>query len=220
MTLKGPRRPAASGQASSLVIFLHGYGADGNDLLGLAEPLAEYLPDTMFLAPDAPQKSVANPFGRQWFPIPYIDGSTQEQAMSGMAAAVSALNDWLDQTARETGIGPDRTVLVGFSQGTMMALHVAPRRPQALAGVVGFSGRLLAPEHLAGAVKSRPPMLLIHGDQDQVVPPESTPQAAEALRAAGFDVDTHVSKGMAHGIAPDGLGLALQFIQRVLPAAE
>ncbi|MSU89267.1 prolyl oligopeptidase family serine peptidase [Rhodobacteraceae bacterium 2CG4] len=219
MTLNGPERRAVSGQAGSLVIFLHGYGADGNDLIGLAEPLAEHLPDTMFLAPDAPQPCVANPFGRQWFPIPYLDGSSQEQAMSGMAASVSALNDWLDAAERRTGIGPERTVLVGFSQGTMMALHVAPRRARALAGVVGFSGRLLAPERLAPDARTHPPVLLIHGDLDEVVPPSSLPEAAEALRAAGFEVGTHVSKGMAHGIAPDGLGLALEFIRRVLPAA-
>lgn len=220
MTLNGPKRQAASGQASSLVIFLHGYGADGNDLMGLAEPLAQHLPDTMFLAPDAPQACVANPFGRQWFPIPYIDGSTQSEAMAGMAASVSALNDWLDSTEKTTGIAPERTVLVGFSQGTMMSLHVAPRRARAFAGVVGFSGRLLAPERLAADAKVYPPVLLVHGDRDEVVPPSSLPEAADALRAAGFEVGTHVSEGTAHGIAPDGLGLALEFIRQVLPAAE
>jgi len=214
MTLSGPSRPAASGNATSQVIFLHGYGADGADLLGLAEPLAEYLPDTRFFAPDAPERCAGNPFGYQWFPIPHMDGSSKEQAKASLVTSAEKLNAWLDDTL--ANMGPERTVLVGFSQGTMMSLHVMPRWSEAVAGVVGFSGRLLLPELLPAEVVSRPPVLLIHGDQDPMVPHDSMPAAAEALREAGFTVGTHTSQGVGHSIAPDGLGLALGFIAQVL----
>ncbi len=197
-----------------MVIFLHGYGADGNDLLGLAEPLKEHLPNTMFLAPNAPERCGMNPMGYQWFPIPWIDGSSEEAAADGMARAVDDLNTFLDRVMVEEDMIAEQVALVGFSQGTMMALHVAARRDEAFAGVVGFSGRLMSPETLADEVVVRPPILLIHGDQDDVVPPQSLPEAAEALEAAGWtEVYAHVMKGTAHGIAPDGLSVALAFLR-------
>jgi phospholipase/carboxylesterase len=200
--------------ARNLVIFLHGYGADGGDLLGLADPLMPHMPDTAFVAPNAPERSAMNPAGFQWFPIPWIDGSSEEQAEAGMGRAVEDLNAFLDRVMAEEGVTAGRTILVGFSQGTMMSLHVAPRRAEAVAGVVGFSGRLLSPETLAEEVRVRPPVLLLHGDQDDVVPPQSLPAAAEALEAAGWEeVYAHVMKGTAHGIAPDGLSVALAFMR-------
>jgi phospholipase/carboxylesterase len=212
--LEFKRKPAQSGDADSLVIFLHGYGADGGDLLGLADPLAPHLPDTAFVAPDAPERSTMNPMGFQWFPIPWIDGSSEDQAEQGMLRAVDDLNAFLDRMMAEEGLTPDRVALVGFSQGTMLSLHVAPRRDAALAGVVAFSGRLLAPETLADEVRVRPPVLLIHGDADDVVPPASLPEAAEALEQAGWtELYAHVMKGTGHGIAPDGLSVALAFLR-------
>lgn len=212
--LEFKRKPAQSGDADSLVIFLHGYGADGGDLLGLADPLAPHLPDTAFVAPDAPERSTMNPMGFQWFPIPWIDGSSEDQAEQGMLRAVDDLNAFLDRMMAEEGLTPDRVALVGFSQGTMLSLHVAPRRDAALAGVVAFSGRLLAPETLAEEVRVRPPVLLIHGDADDVVPPASLPEAAEALEQAGWtELYAHVMKGTGHGIAPDGLSVALAFLR-------
>lgn len=216
-TLTGPGRPAASGRADSLLVFLHGYGADGNDLIGLADPLAPHLPTTRFLAPNAPSPSPVNPSGYQWFPIPWLDGTPEAEARAAAAVAFRLLDAWLDEVAAE-GIGPERTVLLGFSQGTMMALHVGLRRQQALAGIVGFSGRLLDPERLAGEIASRPPVLLLHGDQDPVVPFESLGDAAAALAGVGVETATHVARGVAHGIDPEGLGVALGFIRRVLGA--
>ena len=215
--LTGPRRAAKSGNGKYLVVFVHGYGADGNDLIGLADPLAEHLPDAVFHAPNAPQRCTGNPMGYQWFPIPWLDGSSEAEATEGMAAASALLNEWLDETMQAEGIDSDHTVLVGFSQGTMMALHIAPRRADPVAGVVGFSGRLLAPETLEDEALSRMPILLIHGDADEVVPPQSLPEAADALTKVGYEVYTHISKGTGHGIAPDGLQLALQFINQQLP---
>jgi phospholipase/carboxylesterase len=209
------RIEAASGEADSMVIFLHGYGADGNDLLGLAEPLKPHLPNTVFLAPNAPERCGMNPMGYPWFPIPWIDGSSEEAAAEGMARAVDDLNAFLDRVMVEEDMIAEQVALVGFSQGTMMSLHVAPRRDEAFAAVVGFSGRLMAPETLADEVVVRPPILLIHGDQDDVVPPSSLPEAAEALQNAGWtEVYAHVMKGTAHGIAPDGLSVALAFLRQ------
>lgn len=214
--LQSGRRGVAQGQAKYLVILVHGYGADGNDLLGLADPLGQHLPDTVFVAPDAPNKCSGNPFGYEWFPIPWLDGSSEEAAKEGMAQAVVDLNAFIDKTMQEEGFSPAQTILLGFSQGTMMSLHIAPRRAEPLAGIVGFSGRLLEPENMAAAVVSRPPVLLIHGDQDEMVPVASLPEAADALVAAEFEVYTHISKGTGHGIAPDGLGVALHFMREKL----
>ncbi|MBW7055947.1 dienelactone hydrolase family protein [Paracoccus bogoriensis] len=205
-------------QADSAVIFLHGYGADGADLLGLADPLAPHLPRTAFFAPNAPEPCRNNPMGYQWFPIPWLDGSSEADARSSMIRSVGLLDAYLDSVLAAEGLTPDRLVLVGFSQGTMMALHVAPRRDKAVAGIVGFSGRLLAPETLAAEARVKPPVLLIHGDEDQMVPFEDMGLAGNALMAAGFTVYGHVMKGTGHGISPDGLSVALAFIRDRLSA--
>jgi phospholipase/carboxylesterase len=211
------KAPASGGKPSSAVVFVHGYGADGSDLLGLADPLGPHMPNTVFYAPDAPERSVANPMGYQWFPIPWIDGSSEAQAQAGLMAAADDFNAFLDGILQADDLLPEALALVGFSQGTMLSLHVAPRRPAALAALVGFSGRLLAPDQLAADTVSRPPVLLVHGDQDDVVPVASLPEAADALVAAGFETYSHVSKGTAHGIAHDGLSLALSFLRDKLP---
>ena len=212
--LNAGRRAPRSGTTRSVVVFLHGYGANGADLLGLADPLAEHLPDTLFVAPDAPEACAGAPMGFQWFPIPWIDGSSEEEAMRGMAAAVDDLNAFLDALMVDEDVLPEQVVLFGFSQGTMMALHVAPRREDPVAGIVAVSGRLLEPDLLADEAVSRMPVLLVHGDSDDVVPPQSLPEAAEGLQKAGFkEVYAHVMKGTGHGIAPDGLSVALAFMR-------
>lgn len=212
--LKSGRRAPLSGETRSVVVFVHGYGANGADLLGLAEPLAEHLPDTLFVAPDAPENIPGYPGGYQWFPIPWIDGSSEEEAMNGLANASADLNAFLDALLVDEDLLPEQLVLFGFSQGSMISLHVAPRREDEIAGIVAFSGRLLHPDALADEVVVRPPVLLVHGDRDDVVPPQSLPQAAEALEAAGFkEVYAHIMEGTAHGIAPDGLSVALAFMR-------
>ena len=212
--LKAERKEPLSGQTRSVVVFLHGYGANGADLLGLADPLSEHLPDTLFVAPDAPERCAGAPFGFQWFPIPWIDGSSEEESMRGMMAATEDLNAFLDALMVDEDVLPEQVVLFGFSQGTMMSLHVAPRREDAIAGIVAFSGRLLSPETFSDEVISKMPVLLVHGDADDVVPPQYLPEAAEALQEAGFqDVFAHIMKGTGHGIAPDGLSVALAFMR-------
>ncbi len=212
--LVAERRAPQSGEVRAAVVLLHGYGANGADLIGLADVLAPHMPDTLFLAPDAPERCIGTPFGLQWFPIPWIDGSSEEMAQDGLQRAAGDLDAFLDGVMVEEDLLPEQVVLFGFSQGTMMALHVAPRRDEAVAGVVAFSGRLLAAELLAEETLCRPAVLLVHGDADTVVPPQALPEAAAALQAAGWtEVYAHVMKGTAHGIAEDGLGVALAFMR-------
>lgn len=212
--LKSKRTEPMSGDIRSVLVFLHGYGANGDDLLGLAEPLSEHLPDTLFVSPDAPENCAGSPMGLQWFPIPWIDGSSEEESKKGMISAVDDLNAFLDALMVDEDILPEQLALFGFSQGTMMALHVAPRREDPIAGVVAISGRLLEPELLVDEAVSHMPVMFVHGDEDDVVPPQSMPQGVEGLQAAGFkDVYAHIQKGTGHGIAPDGLGVSLAFLR-------
>ena len=213
--LKSDTRMPDSGRVESAVIFLHGYGANGADLLGLAAVLAEHMPDTLFLAPDAPEVNAMSEAGLQWFPIPWIDGSSEEDAMLGLRSASQDLNAYLDGVMIDFDLLPEQVIVFGFSQGTMMALHVIPRRDEAIAGLVVFSGQLLEPEALVDDARAFLPILLVHGDQDEVVPIAALPKAVEGLQAAGFkDVYAHVMKDGAHGIAPDGLQVALAFMRK------
>jgi len=214
--LRYGRAGVEKGQAVGLIVFLHGYGADGKDLLGLADPMAPHLPGLAFVAPDAPEQCRGGGFGFQWFPIPWLDGSPQAEADAGLVASAEDLNGFLDRLLEEEGLTPDRLVLVGFSQGAMMSMHIAPRRDREVAGIVAISGRLLRPEVLAEEAKVKPPVLLIHGDQDPVVPFSDMSKAGDALTAAGFPTYGHIMRGTGHGISPDGLGVALQFIRERL----
>ena len=216
--IDGPRRPAAAGRTDSLIVFLHGYGASGDDLFGLSEPLAPLFPGAEFVSPDAPERCRINPVGFQWFPIPWIDGSSEAEMAEGFLRADAALNAFLDAEIARTGLDESRIALVGFSQGTMMSLHVGPRRATPLAGIVGFSGRLTQPEKLATEAKTKPPVILVHGDMDEVIPVAALDEAREGLAAAGMSVRWHVSRGVGHGIAPDGLERAATFLNEVLPS--
>lgn len=218
MTLRVRRRDAASGEAKSLAVLLHGYGADGADLIGLADMLAPALPDTAFIAPDAPERCSVNPMGYQWFPIPWIDGSSEAAMQTGFRRAAATLDAWLSQTMAAEGLAPSQVALLGFSQGAMMSLHVAPRRPDPIAGIVAFSGRYVdAPEE--GPILSKPPVLLTHGDRDEVIPVAALHEARAALGAQGFELRWHVSPGVGHGIAPDALALAAEFLAARLRGA-
>ncbi|MPY76292.1 MAG: prolyl oligopeptidase family serine peptidase [Alphaproteobacteria bacterium] len=212
--LDGPRfGPAAGGPAQQLVILLHGLGADGQDLIGIAPHWAQVLPNAAFVSPNAPFPCDMAPHGYQWFSV---QDRSPEAMLSGVRMAAAPLDAFIDRELESAGLDESRTALVGFSQGTMMSLFVGPRRARQLAGIVGFSGRLIAPELLADEIKSRPPVLLAHGTADEVVPYASLDHAANGLRAAGIAVETLSCPGIGHGIDQSGLVRAAEFLHEAL----
>jgi phospholipase/carboxylesterase len=204
--LSGPRLPPAKGPATHLVVLLHGYGADGNDLIGLAEHWREFLPGAVFVAPHAPDRVPGAPSGFQWFPISRID---PHEMQNGVAAAAPGIESFLDAELAKLNLPPERLALVGFSQGTMLALHLGLRRAVAPAAIVGFSGLLAGPPPAEGP---RPPVLLTHGDADTVIPASAMFTAAITLGAAGVPLQWHLARGMGHGIDQEGLVMAGLFM--------
>jgi phospholipase/carboxylesterase len=212
--LSGPSRPPASGgKPRRLVILLHGLGADGNDLIGLAPYWARLLPDAEFVSPNAPFPCDMAPYGYQWFSS---QDRSPEAVLGGVRAVAPILDAFLDEALEERGLDSGELALVGFSQGTMMSLFVGLRRAEPVAGIVGFSGRLLAPELLASELRSRPPTLLVHGTEDPLVPYSSLAAAETTLKAAGVPVETVTSVGIGHSIDDQGLRRGGQFLKNVL----
>jgi phospholipase/carboxylesterase len=213
--LDGPRLdPASGGKPRSLVVFLHGYGADGNDLIGIGREWARGLPDTAFVSPNAPELCAGAPMGRQWFALTMRD---PHEISRGAARARPPLDVFLDAELQRHELEEGACALVGFSQGTMMALHVGPLRKRRLAGILGYSGLLPDPKALTPDAIQTPPVLLIHGDRDDLIPVAAIFSAAQGLAAAGIPVEWHISTGIPHGIGPDGVELGLGFLRRVLP---
>jgi phospholipase/carboxylesterase len=209
--LDGPRlMPATGGKPKQLVVLLHGYGADGNDLISLGQHWRQLMPEAMFFSPHAPEPCAGNPFnGRQWFELTFRDPS---ERWRGVNQGAPALNAFLDDELAALGLTDEALALVGFSQGTMMALHVGFRRARPMAGIVGFSGLVAGPEHLARDIVSRPPVFLAHGDRDDVIPVEVLPEARKVLGGLDVPLQWHVSAGLPHGIDGDGFELAGTFL--------
>jgi phospholipase/carboxylesterase len=214
--LDGPRCGSASGKTTSLVVFLHGFGANGDDLFGLARSLAPILPNTAFASPNAPEPCELGGPGLQWFGLIHPDGPKQAWA-AGADLAAPLLSAYLAAELARYGLDRSRLALVGFSQGTMMALHVGLAFGPPVAAIVGFSGRLIAPAQLKPHPDGRPPILLIHGDADTVVPSSNLEAAALSLRAVGLKPETLLRPGLAHGIDEPGLVAAAQFLVQHLP---
>ncbi len=209
-TLAGPRVPPRSGgPAKQLVVFVHGYGADGNDLIGLSQYWQRLLPDAAFVSPHAPEPVPGYPMGRQWFGITRLD---PQLMAAGADAAAPILDAFLDQQLEAAGLDASKLALVGFSQGTMMSLHVGLRRKVPPAAIVGYSGALVAPDRLASEIAGKPPVLLVHGDADPMVPVQALHAAVNGLGAAGLTVRWHVSRGVQHSIDPEGLELGGRFL--------
>lgn len=216
MALSGPSRPPlAGGKPRRLVILLHGLGADGNDLIGLQQYWGRLLPDAEFVSPDAPFPCDMAPYGYQWFSV---QDRSPPAVLAGVRAAAPSLDAFIDEALAQRGLDAGAAALVGFSQGTMMSLYVGLRRTQPLAGILGYSGRLIAPELLAGELRSRPPVLLVHGTDDPLVPFDSLAHAEAALKAAGVAVETLACPGVEHAIDPEGLRRGGEFLRAVLSA--
>ncbi len=209
LQLNGPRLPAASGKADRLVVFCHGYGADGNDLIGLGQHWQRLLPTAAFVSPHAPERCAMSPMGYQWFGITRLQ---PEEMQRGVERAGPVLEAFVDAELKRLELDASRLAFVGFSQGTMMSLHVGLRRKVSPAAIVGFSGMLPGAEVLPQQATCRPPVLLVHGDADEVIPVQALFASANGLGAAGVGVHWHVSRGVGHGIAPDGLDLAGRFL--------
>ena len=213
--LSGPMLPPASGSApKQAVVLLHGYGSDGNDLIGLAPHWQAILPDAVFISPNAPEQCRQLAYGFQWFDVSF-DGDRLAKRQEGVVQARPVLLEFLEDLWSQSGIEPENTILAGFSQGAMMALHTGLSLDRPLMGIVAFSGAFLPPDGFGSALLAKSPVCLVHGDMDTVVDPEHSADADVALRLAGYDVRYHVSPGVGHGIAPDGLAFAGEFVARV-----
>ncbi|HEY5064296.1 MAG TPA: prolyl oligopeptidase family serine peptidase [Xanthobacteraceae bacterium] len=219
--LDGPRLNPQSGAARQLVVFLHGYGADGNDLIDIGRAWQQILPQAAFASPHAPEPCGQAPVGRQWFPLTMRDPN---ERWTGVKKAAPVLERFLDAELNRHKLPPSALALVGFSQGTMMALHVGLRRATAPAAIVGYSGLLVTPEReieaFAAEVKSRPPVLLVHGDSDDLIPVQAVFQAAQGLSALGLSAEWHISPGVGHGIDAEGLRHGGEFLARSFAASR
>ena len=217
--IDGPRLPPqAGGPARQLVVFLHGYGADGNDLIEIGRMWQDLLPHAAFVSPHAPDPCGQSPMGREWFPLTFRD---PDERWRGVKAAAPVLERFLDAELARHNLPAARLALVGFSQGTMMALHVGLRRAERPAAIVGYSGIFVmpekaAPEAVAAEIRSRPPVLLIHGSEDDLIPIPALFQASQALAALDVAVEWHISEGIGHGIDEEGLRHGGEFLARRL----
>ncbi|MAF96426.1 MAG: phospholipase [Rhodospirillaceae bacterium] len=219
-TLDGPAlAPAGGGPPRQLVILLHGVGSNGDDLIGLAPYFQKVAPGALFVSPHAPYPfDMAPPgfqAGHQWFSL---QDMSAEARLAGTRTAAPVLDAFIDQKLTETGLTEGKLALIGFSQGTMMALYVGLRRANRLAGIIGYSGMLVGPELLADTIQSRPPVLLVHGHADDVVPPDALPAAVAGLEAAGVTVRHHTCPGLGHGLDDDGIRLGMAFLTDIFGA--
>lgn len=209
--LDGPRLGPRQG-ARQLVVLLHGYGADGQDLIELGAQWRAALPDAAFVAPNAPEPCAGAPMGRQWFALTMRDPN---ERWTGVNKAGPILDAFLDAELAAQGLDDSKLALIGFSQGTMMALHVGLRRRRTPAAIIGFSGLLVGGEHLAAVTRpAPPPILLTHGSEDDIIPAPAMFMGAEELVAAGIPVQWHLSIGVGHGIDEAALRHAGQFLTR------
>jgi phospholipase/carboxylesterase len=214
--LDGPRLAPRSGSAKQLVVFLHGYGADGNDLIEIGRAWAGLLPDAAFVSPHAPRPCGQAPMGREWFPLTMRDPG---ERWRGVTSAGPGLDAFLDAELKRANLPPSALALVGFSQGTMMALHVGLRRAVSPVAIVGYSGFFVLPENVGpeaikDEITARPPVLLVHGDQDDLIPLQGLFQSAQILAALDVPVEWHVSAGIGHGIDQEGLRQGGEFLAR------
>ena len=209
-TLSGPEfGPASGGNPKQLVILCHGLGADGNDLIGLAPHYAKILPNAIFVSPNAPFQCDMSPFGYQWFSL---QERTEEAMLAGAQKAQPILDAFIDQQLAKYKLTERNLALVGFSQGTMVSIFTVLRRKIPVAGVVAYSGRLIGKDLMTQEIRCKPPMVMINGDQDELVPVTLQPAAVETLRALGVNIEGHIRPGLGHSIDDVGIKIAQDFL--------
>ena len=206
-------QPLSGGSPQQIVLLLHGYGSSGADLIALAPHWQRDLPDALFLAPNAPRRLSNLSSGYQWWPL---SAFTQQALASGTASAAPAIDAFIERKLRQYGLTEANLAIIGFSQGTMMALHVGLRRPRQVAAIVGYSGMLTGEHELAHLPITRPPVLLVHGSADPVVPVAGLHAAKTQLEHLGVDVTAHISPGVGHSVDPVGLRMGGEFVVRAL----
>lgn len=212
--LDGPRwGPAAGGKPRRLVVLLHGLGADGFDLIDLAPGWGKAVPEALFIAPHAPEPCDLAPFGRQWFSV---GDRSPAQMLAGLRVAADRLDAFLDAETSRLGLTAGDVALMGFSQGAMTALFCGLRRAAAPAAILAYAGRLVAPETLEAELRVRPPVLLVHGEADAVVPAEASRAAESALQSLGVPVDSAYLPGLDHALDEAGISLGALMLQRHL----
>ncbi|MGQ0280318.1 alpha/beta hydrolase [Sphingopyxis sp. Q841] len=202
-------KPRSGQPPENIVLLLHGFGSSGSDMIALAPAWQEALPDTLFLAPHAPQRCGMMGAGYQWWGL---SGFAPSALAAGAASAAPAVDAFIDRKLDQYGLTEADLALVGFSQGTMMALQIGLRRPRAVAAVVGYSGMLAGSAGLEHGGLPKPPVLLIHGTADPVVPVAALHMSESQLKHLGVNVTTHLSYGVAHNVDPVGLRLGRDFV--------
>ncbi len=211
--LSGPVLAPATGKARRMMVLLHGYGSDGNDLIGLARYWQPSLPDTLFVAPNGPEKCPINPAGYQWFDL---DLNREISRLNGSKKVRPVLEEFLSGLWEQTGFGPGQTFLAGFSQGAMMALDVGLRLEEELMGIISFSGGLVGEDGWEKRTRVRPPVCLVHGEEDEVVPVSMSTASKKRLENVGTRVAMHLEPGLGHSISVEGLGFALAFMRQIM----
>jgi phospholipase/carboxylesterase len=218
MQWNGPRlAPLSGGKPNSIVILLHGVAANGRDLLFLAHAWRELLPDTEFIAPDAPFACDYAPAGRQWFSL---QDRTPEKLLAGLQDAATILDRFFDEVLASRRLADSRLALAGFSQGAATAIYAGLHRRKPLAGVAAFSGALPWTAQLQREIASRSPILLVHGEADTVVPFPSMDRTRATLEALGVPVQAVARPGLGHAIDDVGIALAAEFFQNVLSTGQ
>ena len=219
MSLTHHHLPARSGKTRSLVVLLHGFGSNGASILEMGESLSTTLSDTAFLAPDAPNEAPGRPGARMWFTIPELGGSSAEEAELRLQASARQLDAFLDDQLAAYDLPAASMALLGFSQGAGMAYEVAPRRRSQLAGVVAIAGRMKRKDTLAAEARSRPPFLILTGDEDKLLATDELTATSAALAQSDVPVMRFTMKGTGHGISEEGIAAVRDFLESVLPRA-
>jgi phospholipase/carboxylesterase len=206
----------SSGSVEQLIILLHGLGADGFDLINLAPHFTQTLPNARFISPNAPENCDMAPpgiqAGFQWFSL---QSREESDMLLGARTAEPILNKFIDEQLKKYNLKHDKLALIGFSQGTMMSLFISMRRKAQIAGVIGFSGQLVGKEELENEIISRPPAVLINGDQDELIPSQEQQIAIEKLREVGVDVQGHIIPNLTHSIDAEGIRIADEFLKKI-----